>query len=267
MEVQNRCSRTSTTFGIRFWEWDLKSDTIGYSPGLQADGFVCSLRESLSRVHQADRKALESARAKLVLGQEHEFAMDYRVQRDDESWVWVEERARAERAEDGTVIRLVCCEIDVTERKRRETELPRLGRGESEPVEQKVTARLLLAEDNASVARATMMFLEASGFDVLLATNGTTALEMAKANRPELILMDIQMPDLDGLSVIELIRSIPELKQTPIVALTGLGMPADEARCLNAGASHYVSKPYSLSKLVLEIQELIADSARRECVG
>lgn len=108
--------------------------------------------------------------------------------------------------------------------------------------------RILLAEDNEANILATGDYLRSHGYEVLVARNGREAVEMARAERPALILMDIQMPVLDGLEAIRRIRK-SHGKTIPIIALTALAMSADRTRCLEAGADDYLSKPVRLSEL------------------
>jgi len=95
-------------------------------------------------------------------------------------------------------------------------------------------------------------YLEINGFRYVLAYNGIEAVERTKEVKPDMILMDIQMPKMDGIEAIRQIRRIPEFQHTPIVALTALAMPGDKERCLEAGANDYISKPITL-KTILEI--------------
>jgi CheY-like chemotaxis protein len=83
------------------------------------------------------------------------------------------------------------------------------------------------------------------------------AIALAKSQRPNLILMDIQMPRLDGLEAIRQIRLDPNLVHIPIVALTALAMSGDRKRCLEAGANEYLSKPVKLKELSLAIEKLL----------
>ena len=123
---------------------------------------------------------------------------------------------------------------------------------------------ILLAEDNELVARTVIKFLQASNFRVELATNGAAAIEMARDQSPDLILMDVQMPGVDGLEAIQRIRQIAKHEHTPIIALTGLAMQSDADRCLAAGADHYLSKPYGMQQLVdLMRKELAKPSTSR----
>ncbi|MFK7817686.1 MAG: ATP-binding protein, partial [Planctomycetaceae bacterium] len=119
------------------------------------------------------------------------------------------------------------------------------------------SAFVLLAEDNQLVANATKSFLEASNFQLQLVTDGQAAIDAAQEQRPDVILMDVQMPGVDGLEAIRRLRKIPHLAETPIIALTGLAMPGDSKRCLAAGANLYLSKPYGMQKLVNTIRDLL----------
>jgi CheY-like chemotaxis protein len=92
-------------------------------------------------------------------------------------------------------------------------------------------------------------FLKTLNFRVKVAQNGLEGLELAKAYHPDLILMDIQMPGMDGLEATRRIRAVTELKSVPIIALTALTMPGDRERCLAAGITDYISKPVKLKQL------------------
>ncbi|HBL12272.1 MAG TPA: hypothetical protein DD379_12860 [Cyanobacteria bacterium UBA11162] len=109
---------------------------------------------------------------------------------------------------------------------------------------------ILLAEDNEANISTLMDYLQVQGFRVNLARNGIEAVKMAKEQKPDLILMDIQMPEMDGLEAMRQIRTDTNLTTVPIIALTALAMPGDRERCLVAGANEYMTKPVSLKKLV-----------------
>ncbi len=118
--------------------------------------------------------------------------------------------------------------------------------------------RILLAEDNMANIRALSEYLRAQGCQVFVAQSGYEALVRASEAQPQLILMDIQMPGMDGLEAIRRLRAMPTYAATPIIALTALAMPGDRERCLAAGASAYMTKPVSLRNLAETIQRLIA---------
>jgi CheY-like chemotaxis protein len=88
----------------------------------------------------------------------------------------------------------------------------------------------------------------------MAARTGREAVDIAIRSRPDIILMDVAMPKMDGLEAIRLIRKADGLKDTPIVAVTALAMTGDKERCLRAGATDYLSKPISLKLLVEMIQ-------------
>jgi CheY-like chemotaxis protein len=115
--------------------------------------------------------------------------------------------------------------------------------------------KILLAEDNEANITTMMSYLEAHDFQVFLARNGLEAVQIAQQHQPDLILMDIQMPTMDGLEAIRQIRAEAATQSIPIIALTALAMPGDLERCIAAGANHYLAKPVKLKQLL----ELIAD--------
>jgi CheY-like chemotaxis protein/anti-sigma regulatory factor (Ser/Thr protein kinase) len=116
---------------------------------------------------------------------------------------------------------------------------------------------ILLAEDKAANVMTIGDYLENYGFEVVVAHDGLEAIEKAEAIKPDLILMDIQMPVLDGLEAMARLRKDPSFQSTPIIALTVLAMPGDRERCLLAGASEYMSKPVSLKRLKQTIENLL----------
>lgn len=116
---------------------------------------------------------------------------------------------------------------------------------------------ILLAEDNDANARTYVGYLVAKGFDVMVAQDGEEAIRMAHDVHPALILMDIQMPNMDGIETITRLRAEPAFATTPIIALTALAMPGDRERCLLAGANDYVSKPTSLRDLTARMARFL----------
>jgi PAS domain S-box-containing protein len=111
------------------------------------------------------------------------------------------------------------------------------------------TRRILLVEDNPDLAGMLADYLESRGHQVLSVRSGADAVDVAVHERPDLILMDIEMPQADGYEAMRRIRAQPGLETTPILAVTALAMPGDRERCLAAGATDYVSKPLSLGSL------------------
>ncbi len=116
---------------------------------------------------------------------------------------------------------------------------------------------ILIVDDNTFSIRGIKDYLIFKGYCVEEAVDGLTAIERAEDLLPDLILMDIQMPGMDGLEAIRSIRLRPGLSETPIVALTALAMPGDRDRILEAGATEYVSKPAPLAELQNLIRRLL----------
>jgi len=133
---------------------------------------------------------------------------------------------------------------------------------------------VLLAEDHEANIKTIGDYLEACGYQVIVARNGVEAVARAGEEAPDVILMDIQMPEMDGLEAIRRVRADTDpstglrtgLADVPIIALTALTMPGDREQCLEAGADAYLSKPVSLRELTraIEVQLLKAEDTRRE---
>jgi len=116
---------------------------------------------------------------------------------------------------------------------------------------------ILVADDNEANIQTFDDYLTLKNYRVVLARNGQEALEMTRLHQPDLILMDIQMPKMDGLEVISLIRSEPAIAQIPIIALTALALPGDDEKCLAAGANYYLTKPVRFKQITETIQALL----------
>lgn len=100
-------------------------------------------------------------------------------------------------------------------------------------------------------------YLGAKGYELTIAKNGLEAIDLAQSVQPDLILMDIQMPVMDGLEAIQKLRANPQFKDIPIIALTALAMPGDDDRCLAVGADAYIAKPVRLKQLLASIKKLL----------
>jgi CheY-like chemotaxis protein len=109
-------------------------------------------------------------------------------------------------------------------------------------------------EDNQANIDTFSAYLINHGYRLLTAVDGQEAMTMMYAHHPDLVLMDIQMPGMDGLEATRQIRADPELAHTPIIALTALAMAGDHERCLAAGVNEYLTKPVRLKHLLEVIQ-------------
>jgi PAS domain S-box-containing protein len=116
---------------------------------------------------------------------------------------------------------------------------------------------VLLAEDNEANIQTIGGYLEDKGYEMRYARNGAVAVKLARDLRPAMILMDIQMPVMDGLTAIREIRADAAMRSVPIVALTALAMTGDRDRCIEAGATDYMSKPMSLKALATLMDQLL----------
>ncbi|AFY73861.1 PAS domain S-box [Synechococcus sp. PCC 7502] len=118
--------------------------------------------------------------------------------------------------------------------------------------------KILIAEDNQANIDSLWDYLESKGYILSVAHDGQEAIDVALSDHPDIILMDIQMPKMDGLTAITQIRANPVTANIPIIALTALAMSGDREKCLGAGADEYLSKPVKLKQLVSIIQKLLA---------
>ena len=131
--------------------------------------------------------------------------------------------------------------------------------------EVKPQTSILLVEDDEGNIETMTTYLQSRGYRIVVAENGLQAIsileacgkDLARVHYPNIILMDIQMPGMDGFEATERIRQLPECAAIPIIALTALAMPADCQKCLDAGADRYVAKPVKLSQLVATIETLL----------
>lgn len=114
---------------------------------------------------------------------------------------------------------------------------------------------ILIVEDNELNINTISSYLTVKGYRPIVAQDGEAAIKLAQKHYPDLILMDIQMPGMDGLEAISRIREHPQLEQIPIVALTALAMEGDRDKCLSAGANDYLTKPVKLKQLNQTIQQ------------
>lgn len=112
---------------------------------------------------------------------------------------------------------------------------------------------ILYIEDNRENWMLVRRILEAEGYRVLEATDGPTGIEIAKAEQPALILMDINLPEMDGLDVSTQLRAMEGFQTVPIVALTANVMKGDRERALRAGCSGYIEKPIDVDQLPVQL--------------
>ena len=117
---------------------------------------------------------------------------------------------------------------------------------------------MLIVEDNLQNMRMMEMVLQAGGYALFEAFDGHSALEMAVSKRPDLIIMDIQLPVMSGVEVTRRLREMPEFKNVPIVAMTAYAMKGDRERFMADGFNAYVSKPINTRELPKLVAQMLA---------
>jgi CheY-like chemotaxis protein len=118
-------------------------------------------------------------------------------------------------------------------------------------------SKILLIEDNAQNRYLATFLLEQGGHEVLQAETGPEGLEIAAEVLPDLILLDIQLPRMDGHAVARELKNDDRLKSIPIVAVTSYAMPGDREKCLAAGAEGYIEKPIDPESFVAEVEQFL----------
>jgi CheY-like chemotaxis protein len=120
--------------------------------------------------------------------------------------------------------------------------------------------RILVVEDNEENRDSLTRRLERRGFEVLAATDGKAGVEKAKAEKPDLILMDMNMPEMDGWEATRQIKADPALANVKVIALTAYAMGGDRERALEAGCTDYHAKPIEFPKLLAQIEQILQGS-------
>ncbi|MBO1903853.1 MULTISPECIES: response regulator [Microvirga] len=113
---------------------------------------------------------------------------------------------------------------------------------------------VLIVEDNELNMKLFNDLLEAHGYATLKTSHGIEAMELARAHKPDLILMDIQLPEVSGLEVTRWLKADDELKSIPVIAITAFAMKGDEERIREGGCEAYMSKPISVSKFIATVK-------------
>jgi two-component system cell cycle response regulator DivK len=114
-------------------------------------------------------------------------------------------------------------------------------------------AKVLVVEDNPANMTLATVLLQSAGHTVLSARDAETGLALARVEQPDLVLMDIQLPGMDGLEATALLKSDPSTRTIPVIALTALAMKGDEQRILGAGCDGYIAKPLAYKEFLATI--------------
>lgn len=119
---------------------------------------------------------------------------------------------------------------------------------------------ILIVDDEPSIVVPIQFLMEQQGYSVLVAENGEDALDVIYKYKPDLILLDIMLPRIDGYEVCEIVRLNPEYRDTKIIFLTAKGREVEIAKGLSLGADAYIIKPFSNTELVAKVKELLKNS-------
>ena len=118
--------------------------------------------------------------------------------------------------------------------------------------------KILIVDDDPYILMSLDYLMRVNRFDVLVARNGTEALESINSNKPDLILLDIMMPDVDGYEICNRLKSDPQTKEIKIVFMSARTKPSDIQKGYDLGASLYITKPFSTRDLLKQIKELLS---------
>jgi two-component system, cell cycle response regulator DivK len=122
-----------------------------------------------------------------------------------------------------------------------------------------MSKRILVVEDQEDNRMILRDLLTAAGYEYIEAADGAEGVRLAQQEKPDLILMDIQLPVIDGYEAMRRIRSLADLKSTPIIAVTSYALSGDEAKARDAGCDGYVTKPFSPRDLLARVREYLFD--------
>jgi two-component system cell cycle response regulator DivK len=130
--------------------------------------------------------------------------------------------------------------------------------------DQPTPKRILIVEDNELNMKLVRDVLEVHGYAIVATTEGATALPLAQAHRPDLILMDLQLPDISGLEAVRQLKGHEATRAIPVIAVTAFAMVGDSDKALGAGCDAYVTKPIQLRDFLAVVQRFIgaADQVR-----
>ena len=127
-----------------------------------------------------------------------------------------------------------------------------------------MSRRILIVDDEPNIVTSLEFLMRGSSYEVRVARNGEEALRRAESFRPDLILLDVMMPQRSGFEVCQKIRQNPALRDVKIVMLTAKGRDVEKDRGLNLGANAYVTKPFSTKELMNTVHALLAESEARD---
>ena len=122
--------------------------------------------------------------------------------------------------------------------------------------------RVLLAEDEPNIVESLRFMLERAGFEVAVETNGRRALEAVKSDLPDVLVLDVMLPDLDGYEILRQVRADQKAQALPVVMLTAKGQDEDRRMALKCGADLFISKPFANADIISAVTKLAASHDR-----
>jgi two-component system cell cycle response regulator DivK len=141
-----------------------------------------------------------------------------------------------------------------------QTRQPCFTLGKIKAREYSMTKSVMIVEDNELNMKLFRDLIEASGYETIRTRNGLEALDLAREHRPDLILMDIQLPEVSGLEVTKWLKDDEELRHIPVIAVTAFAMKGDEERIRQGGCEAYISKPISVPRFIETIKSYLGDA-------
>ena len=117
--------------------------------------------------------------------------------------------------------------------------------------------RVLIIEDNEQNMYMLTYLLESEDYEILQAFSGPAGIESAKAVTPDIVLLDIQLPEMDGYEVATRLREIKQMKETPIIAVTSYAMPGDREKAIESGATGYIEKPINPDTFISQMESFL----------
>lgn len=120
-----------------------------------------------------------------------------------------------------------------------------------------MSTKVLIIEDNEQNMYMLSFLLQNENYDVIQASSGFEGIELAKTKNPDIILLDIQLPGMDGYTVAIKLREIDQIKNTPIIAVTSYAMPGDREKAIESGANGYIEKPINPDTFISQMKEFL----------
>ncbi len=124
-----------------------------------------------------------------------------------------------------------------------------------------MTKSVLLAEDEPNIVESISFLLKREGFEVMVTGDGRTALETAIAEKPDVMVLDLMLPEMDGYEVLRNLRANQEVKNLPVLMLTAKGQKIDRETALECGADLFMTKPFSNADIIAAVNSLVNDDA------